>query len=217
AGALLAGAVVVEYPAALAGVVIGIYAVFIARRWQTVAWLAAGAALPALALALYHGLEFGSPLALPYDFSTQHNRSQGFFMGLGVPQPGALGNILFSPYRGLFFSAPWLALAVPGAVRLWRARRAEAVVCLAIALLFVWLNASLVDWQGGWAMGPRYLVPAIPFLVVLVGGLLVRGDVARPARDGLRRAAWLGGGVLVTYSFAAMLLGTAVKPEVPVG
>jgi len=213
AGALLAGAVVVEYPAALAGVVIGIYAVFIARRWQTVAWLAAGAALPALALALYHGLEFGSPLALPYDFSTQHNRSQGFFMGLGVPQPGALGNILFSPYRGLFFSAPWLALAVPGAVRLWRARRAEAVVCLAIALLFLWLNASLVDWEGGWAMGPRYLVPAIPFLVVLAAGLALPMKV-RPA---VTRAGWAVAALLVLYSAFLMLVGTAVKPEVPIG
>jgi hypothetical protein len=213
AGALLAGAVVVEYPAALPGAVIGIYAIFIARRWQTVAWLAAGAALPAIALALYHAVNFGSPLALPYDFSTQHNRSQGFFMGLGVPQLGALASILVTPYRGLFFSAPWLALALPGGVRLWRARRAEAAVCLAIALLFLWLNASLVDWEGGWAMGPRYLVPAIPFLVVLAAGLALPARV-RPA---LSRAGWAAAAALVIYSAFFMLVGTAVKPEVPVG
>ncbi len=210
-GALLAGAVVVEYPAALPGAVIGIYAVFIARRWQTVAWMAAGAALPAIALALYHAINFGGPLALPYDFSTQHNRSQGFFMGLGVPQLGALASILFTPYRGLFFSAPWLALALPGGVLLWRARRAEAAVCVAIALLFLWLNASLVDWEGGWAMGPRYLVPAIPFMAVLAAGLV------RPARPAVARAGWAVAAALMIYSAFFMLVGTAVKPEVPIG
>jgi hypothetical protein len=212
-GALLAGAVVVEYPAALPGAVIGIYALFIARRWQTAAWLAAGAALPGIALALYHAVNFGGPLALPYDFSTQHNRSQGFFMGLGVPQLGALASMLVTPYRGLLFSAPWLALALPGGVRLWRSRRAEAAVCVAIAILFLWLNASLVDWEGGWAMGPRYLVPAIPFLAVLAAGLALPSRV-RPA---VARAGWAAAAALAVYSAFFMLVGTAVKPEVPVG
>ena len=72
-----------------------------------------------------------------------------------------LAEITVSPYRGLFYSAPWLALAVPGAVAWWRrGRRAEVAVAGSIILLFVWLNASLVDWQGGWAMGARYLVPS---------------------------------------------------------
>lgn len=215
-GALLAGAVVIEYPAALSGAVVGIYALFIARRRAAaLGWLLAGAALPALALAVYHALEFGSPLALPYQFSTQHNRSQGFFMGLGVPDLQALWSILVSPFRGLFFSAPWLALALPGGVRLWRARRAEAAVCLAIALLFLWLNASLVDWEGGWAMGPRYLVPAIPFLVVLAAGLALPWPArARPA---LLRAGWTAAAAAILLSAFLMLLGTAVKPEVPIG
>jgi hypothetical protein len=233
-GALLGGAVVVEYPAALAGVVVGIYAIFIARRpprtvpsrdrdqitgddpvgpWQTVAWLAAGAALPAIGLALYHAIEFGSPLALPYKFSTQPHRSMGFFMGLGVPKLEALAGILVTPYRGLFFSAPWLALAIPGGVRLWRARRAEAAVSIAIALLFLWLNASLVDWEGGWAMGPRYLVPAIPFLAVLAAGLALPAPEIPPVA---RRAGWALVAIAIAYSAFLMLVGTAVKPEVPI-
>jgi 4-amino-4-deoxy-L-arabinose transferase-like glycosyltransferase len=213
-GALLGGAVVVEYPAALAGVVVGIYAIFIARtRWRAVAWLAAGAALPAIGLALYHAIEFGSPLALPYEFSTQPHRSMGFFMGLGVPRLEALAGILVTPYRGLFFSAPWLALAIPGAVRLWRARRAEAAVSIAIALLFLWLNASLVDWEGGWAMGPRYLVPAIPFLAVLAAGLALPAPQVPPVA---RRAGWVLAAIAIACSAFLMLVGTAVKPEVPV-
>ncbi len=214
AGALLGGAVAVEYPAALAGVAIGVYALTRWRRWQTLAWLAAGAAVPGIALAIYHWVNFGGPLTLPYQFSTQPHRSMGFFMGLGVPDMEALAGILVTPYRGLFFSAPWLLLALPGAVRLWRARRAEAAVCIAIALLFLWLNASLVDWEGGWAMGPRYLIPAIPYLVVLAAGLALPAPASlRPA---LVRAGWAVGTAAILYSAFFMLVGTSVKPEVAV-
>ena len=215
AGALLGGAVAVEYPSALAGLAIGLYALHAWRpRWRTALWLAAGAAAPAIALAIYHAVNFGGPLTLPYQFSTQPHRSMGFFMGLGVPDLDALASILVSPYRGLFFSAPWLALALPGGVRLWRARRAEAAVAVAVALLFVWLNASLVDWEGGWALGPRYLVPAIPFLVVLAAGLALPPPASlRPA---LVRAGWAVGAAAALYAAFLMLVGTAVKPEVPV-
>jgi hypothetical protein len=137
----------------------------------------------------------------------------GFFMGIGVPKPEALWHILLSSYRGLFYSAPWLLLAIPGAVQLVRAgRAAEAAVCGAIFLLFVWLNASLVDWQGGWAMGARYLVPCLPFVVLAAAGLLV----APPASRSLRRALLALAVAGVAWAGAHMLVGTAVKPEVPV-
>jgi hypothetical protein len=213
AGALLGAAVVVEYPAALAVLPICLYAAAFVRPLPRLGWLVLGMAGPGVALAAYHALVFGSPLALPYDFSTQPHRSQGFFMGLGVPQGDALRHILFTSYRGLFFSAPWLLLAVPGAVILARrpGLRAEVAVCASVTLLFVWLNASLVDWQGGWAMGARYLVPAIPFLAVLAAGTALRA-----AGRGGRIAGWIGLAALAGYSAFLMLVGTAVKPEVPV-
>jgi hypothetical protein len=219
-GALLGAAVVVEYPAALAVVPICIYAALFVRPLSRLGWLVLGMAGPGAALAAYHALVFGGPFALPYDFSTQPHRGQGFFMGLGVPQWPALEHILVTDYRGLFYSAPWLLLAVPGAViMLRRARlRAEAAVCISVALLFVWLNASLVDWQGGWAMGARYLIPALPFLAVLAAGTaLWSGWQTRGRGLGVRiGAAGLGLAVLVGWSVFHMLVGTAVKPEVPV-
>jgi hypothetical protein len=219
-GVLLGWAVVVEYPAALAVVVLGAYALTCAPPRRVLLGLALGGAAPALVLATYHAVAFGGPLALPYEFSTQPHRHQGFFMGLGVPSPDVLGQILVSRYRGLLYAAPWLALGVVGLVPLWRrGRRAEAGVCASLVLLFLWLNASLVDWQGGWAMGPRYLVPMVPFLVLPIAALLPRdGDgAAWPAR--LPRWAALtavvAAAALVARSAALMLVGTAVKPEVP--
>lgn len=220
-GALLGLAVVVEYPAALVVMVVLIYAASWLRPLTKIAWLALGGAAMAVVLGLYHWVAFGGPLTLPYEFSTQVHRHQGFFMGLGVPNTEALRDILFTSYRGLFWSSPWLLLAIPGAVVLWRqsGRRAELVVCIAIFMLFVWLNASLVDWQGGWAMGPRYLVGAIPYLAVLAGGLALLGRRAAQPDSAQRRIAALAaaviGAALAAYSTFLMLVGTAVKPEVP--
>jgi hypothetical protein len=215
AGLALGGAVAVEYPAALAVVALSAYAAAFLRPWPRLAWFAAGGAVAALALAGYHAAAFGGPLTLPYEFSTQKHRHMGVFMGLGAPAPAALWGITLSSYRGLFYSAPWLLAAAPGAALFARVRRARAelLVCAGAALLFVWLNASLVDWQGGWAMGPRYLVPAIPFAVVLVAGCVLGwpGGPRWVARVGAAALA-----LLVAVSAAAMLVGTAVKPEVPV-
>jgi hypothetical protein len=214
-GALLGLAVVVEYPAALAAIPIFVYAMR-GAPWKTVViGTALGAAIPAVVLAWYHTAAFGGPLTLPYEFSTQKHRHMGWFMGLGVPDLDVAWQILGSSYRGLFYSAPWLLLCVPGAVRLWRAGFREVVVaCSAIVVLFVWLNASLVDWQGGWAMGPRYLIPAIPFMVVLAAGVVLppRRAVAR----GLRIAGAATLGIALAFSTYMMVVGTSVKPEVPV-
>ncbi len=213
AGAALGAAVVVEYPAALAVVPLGLHAAASPGRWRRLAWLAAGMVGPLAALAIYHWSAFGSPLALPYHFSTLPDRHAGLFMGIGVPDPSALFHLLFSSYRGLFFSAPWLLWALPGLAFMWRrGLRAEGAVCAAVPLLFVWLNSSLVDWQGGWALGARYLVPAIPFLAIAAGvALSPRG----PARTSERVSAALAGAAAL-YSFALMLMGTAVKVDVPI-
>lgn len=210
AGALLGAAVAIEYTAALVAVPIAVYALAkkVAPWRRIVIAMAIGAALPAILLAIYHAVAFGGPLVLPYQYSTQHPRHVGF-MGLGAPDFTVLGQILFSAYRGLFYAAPWLLAAVPGAVVWWRkGYRAEVATAGAIVILFLWLNASLVDWQGGWAMGPRYLIPAIPFLVVLAAGVL--------ATERLHRGVAIALAAVVALSAVAMLIGTAVKPEIDV-
>ena len=218
-GLLLGYAVVVEYPAALAVAPVCVYAALSVRPWPRLGWLVAGMAVPCMALAAYHWVSFGGPLTLPYEFSTQVHRSQGFFMGLGVPSLEVLWAILGSSYRGLFYSSPWLLLAVPGAVLLARRGfKAEVWVSVAVVLLFLWLNASLVDWQGGWAVGPRYLIPAIPFLAVMAAGTAARppgSDGGVPVRPWLRVAGRVAALLAIAYSAFMMLVATAVKPEVP--
>jgi hypothetical protein len=215
-GFVLGYAVMVEYPSAMALIPLIGYAATIVRPWRRLGWLVAGGVVAAIPLAAYHWLVFGGPFTLPYEFSTQLARHIGF-MGLGRPSPDVLDAILVSEYRGLFYSTPWLLLAIPGAFALLghRGRRAEALVCVVIITLFVWLNSSLIDWRGGWAMGPRYLIPTIPFLAVLVVGVVPRSCLRS---SGSRAAAMVGVAfalALVVTSAVLMLAGTAVKPEVP--
>jgi hypothetical protein len=214
-GALVGLSINVEYSAALGGLVLAAYALVAVRPLPRIGWALAGGAVPIVVLLVYHAAAFGGPFTLPYSFSTQKHRHMGWFMGLGRPDLHVLRVILVSEYRGLFYSAPWLWLAVPGVPLLIadRETRAEGVACAAGILVNLWLNASLVDWHGGWTLGPRYLVPSLPFWAV--GALGVARFVAKRG-PALRRGVYAASGALAVLSFVYMLAGTAVKPEVPV-
>jgi len=215
-GVLLGYSITVEYPAVLAVAVLGAYALWFVKPRERLMALVFGIAVPVLTLMAYHAIVFGGPLTVPYDFSTQEHRGQGFFMGLGAPLDGAIRGVLISSHRGLFYSAPWLLFALPGAAWLWRRRkfRAEGVVCVVVSLLFVWLNVSLVDWAGGATFGARYLILAIPFLAIVAGGLASRP--AETASRLARGAVWGIFSVMAGWSVSHMLLATAVLPEVEV-
>ncbi|GAB4571916.1 MAG: hypothetical protein Kow0077_09860 [Anaerolineae bacterium] len=81
----------------------------------------------------------------------------------------ALVSYLFSPGRGLFTFSPVLVLAVPGFVLLRREQRRRQLIVVLVALAaFVGGYAVFrhVHWYGGLAWGPRYLVPATPFVML---------------------------------------------------
>jgi hypothetical protein len=198
-GFLLGFAVVCDYTAVLGCAVLAVYA------RKRIGWLLLGGVVPIVALAAYHTIAFGGPLTTAYAFSTQPWRHTGVFMGIGLPRGRALLNLTLTQYRGIFWSMPWLLFAIAGAVVMLRRRewRAEGSVCVAMFALFFWLHVSIVDWQGGWALGARYLIPTLPFLTILAAAALSRPVVA------------VAFAALAAYSFALMLVGTAVKPEVP--
>jgi hypothetical protein len=216
AGALLGYAVATEYPAALIGVPIAIYGL-IASGFGPARYALVGGLVPIGLLLAYHWAAFGSPLAFPYDYSVWETPRTGWFMGIGTPDGQALRNIVFGEYRGLLYTTPWLAAAIPGSIALARRHGREALVCVWAVLAFLWLNASIPPWDGGWAAGPRYLVPMLPFLAVLAGGVLLppraRDGSRVPARA--RAEASVAMAVLGLFSVANMFAATAVKPEIP--
>jgi hypothetical protein len=167
-GLLLGWAVISEYPAVLAAAPIAIYA--LARRgWRWLATLALGGALPLLLLVVYDLAAFGTPLPIGYAHSALwQSQHQTGFMSITYPQPAALWGLTFGGFRGLFVRAPWLLLALPGYLLWWRSERLRAewwVVLIGPLALLLFYSSSAM-WWGGFAAGPRYIVPLIPFLVL---------------------------------------------------
>ncbi len=170
-GALLSLAVVTEYPAAVAAVVVWLVHVYEGHGRS--AWWSAAAALPlAGALARYHHAAFGSVLATGYDYVYLSTFAEGMKVhyGLSWPRVGPAYALTFGSYRGLFYLSPVLLLGTWGLVAELRERRGRArvhaAVSLALALYFVALASGYYMWNGGAAAGPRHVLPAVVFLAL---------------------------------------------------
>ena len=124
-GFFLGAAVCCEYQAAPAGALIGIAWLLWLRPPKGALLRAALAALlPLAALGHFHASAFGSVLRTPYSALENpgfvRDLSPGW-MGISPLSAERVWGSLFSPALGLFFWAPWTALALPAGLWLWRA------------------------------------------------------------------------------------------------
>jgi hypothetical protein len=172
AGFLLGLAVISEYPAALIALAVFIYMIYVLRKstW-TAAFIAAGVPPGALMMA-YNWAIYHTPLPVGYEYSELYTdvHSTGF-LSITYPQLSALWGLTFGSFRGLFFSAPILLLGLAG-FWLWiknGKNRPEAIVSAWAFLSMLLFYGSSIMWNGGYSVGPRYLVPMQPFLALSVG------------------------------------------------
>jgi hypothetical protein len=112
--------------------------------------------------ATYQWLSFGSPFRTATEASTRFTEKGLLFGVIALPSRHALYGITISPYRGLFFVSPILLLAFAGFTVM--KRNAAYWSLIAIVSAFILVIASFNGWNGGFAFGPRYLVPIIPLL-----------------------------------------------------
>jgi 4-amino-4-deoxy-L-arabinose transferase-like glycosyltransferase len=89
-----------------------------------------------------------------------------------TPIGTGLYGLVLSPGKGLFAYNPFLLLAIPGAIALWRRDRAATALLVGLMVTRVLLYARWSDWPGGIAWGPRFLMPAVgPFALLAVYGV----------------------------------------------
>ena len=166
---MLGYAVICEYPTAVIALAVFIYIVVSVPNWRwSIAFILSGLP-PGLLLIAYNLAIFHTPLPVGYEYSELYTdlHSVGLF-SITYPHPQALYGLTFGSYRGLFFVSPVLLVALWGLILWWRSgeHRKEWAVCVwSFLSLFLFYSASVM-WQGGYAVGPRYLVPMLPFLIM---------------------------------------------------
>lgn len=128
------------------------------RGWLALGALCAPLAITAALLVLYNVARYGSP------FSTGYLPEESFS---GDWLQGIAGQLI-SPGRGLLWYAPVLWLALPVAAVFVRRERAVALLSWGVILGHVFLYGKWFMWHGGYAWGPRFMVPTLPFWVLVM-------------------------------------------------
>ena len=128
-----------------------------ARARRGLAWFALALALVVISIAGYDWVRFGNPLATGYRGDETFDNP--FLLGLY--------GLLFSPGKGLFAYVPFLAVLPFSAAAFFQRAKRETLLMGFVLAFYVLLFSTWYYWWGGTNWGPRFLVPTLPFLVLL--------------------------------------------------
>lgn len=181
-GGLCALAVSADYMAAFWGpaLAVGLGADAVLRgRWRLLGLSAGGAVLGIAPLFAYHAAAFGSVFSTGY----HHSATQAFaekhaqgLLGLTWPSLETFHRIVTDPGAGLLW---WMPLVLVGAYGLWLEQRSslstrfEGRLLLSIVVTGLAVNLGL-NFEGGWRVGPRYLLTFVPVIVPGLAFVLTR-------------------------------------------
>jgi hypothetical protein len=175
AGFLVAFSAALDYALLPVGILVLLYAASVVGwRPRLLAAAAAGGLGPSIATAIYHDICWGSPFKTSVGFLANPaflaNQSQGLFGIVGMTRESMFG-ILLSPSQGLLFFAPISILALIAAIAACIRSKYKriAILSASVAILMIVYVGSLINWYGGWTVGPRYATAMVPFLIFSLG------------------------------------------------
>lgn len=189
-------------------------------RWNWLGYLAGGLPI-ALLLGYYHYLVTGSPFRVPYTMEVEEifaYHREGMGIPIGLPKPAILMELMIGSKRGLLWYSPVVFGALPGIFwMLWRGIGWLAWICFGTFAGLCCINAGFPTWDGGWAVGPRFLLASFPLLLLATGFWLNSTWTAQAAQraNQVGKAAWLaaaGMSVIVLSGFTAV--GGRVPPNI---
>ena len=117
----------------------------------------------------HNTLLFGGPFEFGYPTAAEGAKRLNTF---DTPLWKGLYGFLLSPGKSIFVFAPPVILALAGLRRLWKLDRGAATVAMLLPLIYLFFYARYTQWEGGYCVGPRYLVPSIVLLCLGLGPML---------------------------------------------
>jgi hypothetical protein len=115
------------------------------------------------ALLMYNFHVYGNALEFGYPVVAEGGKRLNSFE---TPIFTGLFGFLLSPGKSIFVFAPPVILALFGLSRLWRKDRGLAVVAAGALPVYLVFYARYSQWEGGYCVGPRYMVPALVLLCI---------------------------------------------------
>jgi hypothetical protein len=134
--------------------------------------LCAASAIGVTLLLVHNTILFGGPFQFGYPTAAEGAKRLNTF---DTPLWKGLYGFLLSPGKSVFIFAPPVILALAGLRRLWKLERGVATVAILLPLLYLFFFARYTQWEGGYCVGPRYLVPSIALLCLGLGPILAAG------------------------------------------
>ncbi|MFB3895789.1 MAG: hypothetical protein ACE14V_05745 [bacterium] len=205
-GFLSGYALITEYPVGIIVIGLIVYLYFQRKKFSEVILFIIPILVCCSILFIINYLQYGTPFALGYQYEQipmfRTGMSRGL-MGITYPTIDAIYGTTVSPYRGLFFWSPVLILGLIGLFFMKKDTRfrKEFWLFLYIIIAFFIFNFSYYTWWGGWATGPRHIIPMLPFLSI-------------PMLYCFSRWTKLSIG-LTCISMVVLFIATAADPQVP--
>jgi len=173
-GFLMGWALISEYQAAIIILALACYYVYALWRNRTYRHTRSfvlpvlGGLIPVLLQMVYNKLCFGNFLTIGYinesDPTFTSAMAQGV-MGIHWPNLSALYYMTLHPTEGIFWESPALLLSIAGVVYMFckRRYRVEAILVMLVIGAYLVIMSGYYMWWGGFAVGPRFIIPMLPF------------------------------------------------------